>query len=54
MKSIETDSILIEENRIFVTNKLTGECYAPLKHDSYDTDTDEAKIEYVKNVMGIE
>ena len=54
MKIIETETLLIEENRVFVTNKITGECYAPLKHDSYDTDTDEAKIEYVKNVMGIE
>ena len=54
MKIIETDSILIEENRIFVTNKLTGEQFALLKHDGYDTDTDEAKIEYVKIVTGIE
>lgn len=54
MKIIETEYLLIEENRVFVTDKLTGEQFAPLKHDGYDTDTEEAKIEYVKIVTGIE
>ncbi len=48
MKIIETDSILIEENRIFVTNKVTGEQFAPLKHDGYDTDTTKQKLNMLK------